>query len=178
MHSNTKTDSISIERIPKTKRMPANNFLYSPQHYSRPQNNIAIFSRIVSHHRDKVAVISRREILTYAGLNEQSNYLATQLRSLKIQPGSVIGVALKRGIGYIVAMFASWKIGCAYLPLDQSLPGKRIQFMMSDRGTSCLVTHSHIIKQKNLDPEAQPTVYQDISRISRADLKANPLMIT
>ena len=120
-----------------------------------------VFEEVASENPEKLALVSRRGTLSYAGLNERSNQLSRHLSSLGIGPECVVAVALERGIEYVVAMFASWKIGATYLPLDQSLPAQRMQYMMSDSGTSVLITVSKIIEEKNLKPTAGTTICLD-----------------
>lgn len=124
-------------------------------------NVTAIFEEVAVKNQEKLALVSRRGILTYAGLNERANQLARHLRSLGIGLECVVGVALQRGVEYIVAMLASWKIGATYLPLDQSLPAKRMQYMMSDSGASCLITFKNIIEEKSLYLNAGMTLCLD-----------------
>ena len=74
----------------------------------------------------KLALVSRCGILGYAELNGRVNRLARQLRSLGIGLGCVVAVALERGVEYVIVVLACWKVGATYLPLDQSLPAKRM----------------------------------------------------
>ena len=133
----------------------------------------ALFEEVAFKTPEKLALVSRRGALSYAGLNERANQLARHLRSLRTGPEFVVAVALERGIEYIVAMFAIWKIGATYLPLDQSLPAKRMQYMMSDSGASFLITVEKIIKEKCLEMEFGGTLYLDDERLINR-LKAYP----
>lgn len=123
--------------------------------------NMATFEKLVSRIPDKLAVISHRGILSYAGLNERANQLAHHLCSLGIGSECVVAVAFERGIEYIIAMLASWKVGGAYLPLDQSLPAKRMQYMLSDSKASCVITTRKILEEKNLDSKINRTLCLD-----------------
>ncbi len=109
-----------------------------------------IFEEVASENPEKLALVSRRGTLSYAGLNERANQLSRHLSSLGIGSECIVAVALERGIEYVIAMFASWKIGATYLPLDKSLPAKRMQYMMTDSGASSLITVNKIIEKKNL----------------------------
>lgn len=126
----------------------------------------ATFESIVAHNADKVALLSRRGTLSFAGLNARANRLARHLRCLGSGPESVVGVALEKGNEYIVAMLACWKIGAAYLPLDQSLPAQRMQYMVSDSGASCLITNKKILTEKALRPGNGPTICLDDRKVT------------
>ena len=132
-----------------------------PSCFFRGHAITAIFEEVASENPEKLALVSRCGTLSYAGLNERVNQLARHLRSLGIGLECVVAVALERGIEYVVAMLASWKIGATYLPLDQSLPAKRMQYMISDSGTSCLVTVKKIIEEKSLKLKAGTTICLD-----------------
>lgn len=110
---------------------------------------------------DKIALISRCGTLSFAGLIERADQVASHLNSLGVGPECVVAVALKRGVDYIVAMLASWKVGATYLPLDQSLPAKRMHYMMSDSGTCCLITVKSIMVEKSLNLKAETTLCLD-----------------
>ena len=125
----------------------------------------AIFEEVAAGNPEKLALISRCGTLSYAGLNERANQLARHLRSLGIGLECVVAVALERGIEYIIAMLASWKIGATYLPLDQSLPAKRMQYMMLDSGASCLITVKQVIEGKSLTLNAGTTLCLDEEKL-------------
>ena len=132
-----------------------------PSRCLRPHTITAMFEQVASENLEKVALLSRRGILSYAGLNERANQLAHHLHSLGIGPESIIAVALERGIEHIVAMLASWKIGATYLPLDQSLPAKRMQYMIADSEATCLITIKGITDEKSLKLEGGITLCLD-----------------
>ncbi|MDI1489125.1 MAG: putative NRPS-like protein biosynthetic cluster [Ramalina farinacea] len=99
-----------------------------------------LFEHVVSRDGHKPAVISQHGTLSYDGLNHRANTLARHLLSLNVRREQVVAVALERGIEYIIALLACWKIGAAYLPLDQSLPRQRMQYMIMDSKAVCLIT--------------------------------------
>ena len=131
------------------------------QQRSPESTNIYVFENVVAEHPEKVALVSRCGCLTYAGLNERANRLARHLISLGAGSGCVVAVGLERGLEYVVSMLACWKVGAAYLPLDQSLPANRMQFMISDSKSSCLITIKKVMNAKTLSLQAGSTVCLD-----------------
>ena len=99
-----------------------------------------LFERVVSRHGHKPALISQQGTLNYDGLNDRANRLARHLLTLNVCREQVVAVALERGIEYIIALLACWKIGAAYLPLDQSLPRQRMEYMIMNSKAVCLIT--------------------------------------
>ncbi|CAD6589326.1 MAG: hypothetical protein ASARMPREDX12_003724 [Alectoria sarmentosa] len=145
--------------------MDATIFEDRPSRCFQRHNITAILEEVASENPEKLALVSRCGTLSYGELNERVNQLARHLRSLGVGLECVVAVALERGIEYVVAMLASWKIGAAYLPLDQSLPTKRMQYMMLDSGTTCLITVKKIIEGKSLKLKAGATPCLDEEKL-------------
>ena len=148
-------------------------FEYQNSRCFQRHNITALFEKVASKTPEKLALVSRRGALSYARLNERANQLARHLRSLGTGLECVVAVAMERGIEYIVAMLAIWKIGATYLPLDQSLPAKRMQYIMSDSGASCLITVEKIIEEKSLGMKSGMTLCLDEKKLIDR-LKAAP----
>ncbi|UCH95064.1 MAG: amino acid adenylation domain-containing protein [Candidatus Aminicenantes bacterium] len=95
--------------------------------------------------------------VTYKELNEKSNRLAHLLREKQIGPDSVVGLMLERSVEIIIGILAILKAGAAYLPLDSSFPGQRIQTMLNDSSVSLLLTQRNALPKKEA---AQPRTQQ------------------
>jgi amino acid adenylation domain-containing protein len=78
------------------------------------------------------AVESGDTALTYAELNARANRLARLLLEQGAGPETVVGVAMPRSAGLVVALLAILKAGAAYLPIDPDYPPERIECMLSD----------------------------------------------
>ncbi|TDW96373.1 amino acid adenylation domain-containing protein [Dinghuibacter silviterrae] len=89
---------------------------------------------------DKVAFTFEGNTLTFREIREQSNQLAHWLKSLGIQPGDRVGVALDRSLDLVIALIAVWKTGAAHIPLDPEFPRERIRFMLEDSSAVLLLT--------------------------------------
>jgi len=76
---------------------------------------------------DRVAVESEEGSLTYAQLERLSNRLCAYLKEQGAGVEDRIGVAVDLGMAAIPAMLAIMKAGAAYVPLDTSLTGSRLQ---------------------------------------------------
>ncbi len=77
---------------------------------------------------DAVA-IGGAQRLTYAELDASANRLAHLLRQCGAQTGELIGIQLERGASLAVAVLATLKAGCAYVPLDPAYPAERLDYM-------------------------------------------------
>jgi amino acid adenylation domain-containing protein len=103
-----------------------------------------LFDRQAARTPDKTAVVCRERSLTYKELEQGAGRLAGDLQSLGVGPESVVAVCLERSLEMIVAMWGVLKAGGAYLPLDPSFPGSRIDFMLRDSGARVVLTQPEL----------------------------------
>ncbi|WP_169713522.1 non-ribosomal peptide synthetase [Paludifilum halophilum] len=89
---------------------------------------------------EAIAITGDQGSLTYYELNQRVNQLAHYLKKKEVAPGVLVGVYLERSWESIISLFAIWKAGGAYLPLDPSYPRERIAMIAEDSGMSLLVT--------------------------------------
>lgn len=82
------------------------------------------------------------ESLSYRMLDQRANHLAQRLRLEGVQPGEIVGLALPRGIDYIVALLAVLKAEASFLPLDPDYPEASLQDMTTRSGAVMLLTLS------------------------------------
>ena len=90
---------------------------------------------------DAPAVIDGDVQLSYAELHAQSDALARRLRAAlpadAVEP--VVGVALPRSAGTVVALLAILKAQAVYLPLDIAHPLQRLQTLLDDAQAALLI---------------------------------------
>ena len=101
-----------------------------------------IFAQNLALNGARPAVMFNAETLTYAQLNERVCDLANRLSVRLHGSAQFIGVALPRGIDFIVAVLAISKLGKAYVPMDHKQPVQHLQFIVNDAQLSqILVSH-------------------------------------
>ncbi|MGK0498672.1 MAG: natural product biosynthesis luciferase-like monooxygenase protein [Oceanicoccus sp.] len=82
--------------------------------------------------------------LSYAQLNHRANQLAHYFLQRGVSSESRIGILLNRSADMVVALMATLKAGCCYVPLDPVYPADRIQYMIDDAGLfSVLLNREH-----------------------------------
>jgi len=84
----------------------------------------------------KPALIFKDKILTYAELDQWSDWVAYCLAQQGIRAGSKVGVWWPRSIELHVAILAIVKVGAAYVPLDREMPSDRVIAVLEEVGAA------------------------------------------
>ena len=87
-----------------------------------------------------VAVVSGSTVLTYGDLDVASNRLARVLIGVGVGPEAAVVVALDRGVSLVVALWAVWKAGGVYVPVDAADPGERVGVVVAATDPVCVLT--------------------------------------
>lgn len=85
------------------------------------------------------ALADERRALSYAELETRSNRLARHLLALCGGPGARVAIAMRRSIDAVAAQLAVLRAGCAYVPLDPSLPEARLARLLESAGVAAVV---------------------------------------
>ena len=104
-----------------------------------------LFEAQVARGPDAVALAYEDRRLTYKELNRRVNQLAHHLRSLRVGPESLVGMAMERSIEMVVGLLAILKAGGAYVPLDPAYPPDRLGFVLNDAGIRALITQTSLL---------------------------------
>src|SRR6476620_964616 len=81
-----------------------------------------IFSMQVDERPEDIALTLGHSHMTYGELDQASNRLANYLLDQGVKKGQLIGLSLDRSPQLIVAIVATIKIGCVYVPIDSKYP--------------------------------------------------------
>ena len=90
------------------------------------------FEQQCSRTPEAVAVVCAGHSLTYRQLDDRSNQLARHLQRFGVQTETLVGVAVQRSVGMMVALLAILKAGGAYVPIDPGYPVQRTALMIED----------------------------------------------
>lgn len=108
--------------------------------YPKDKSLADLFEEQASRSPDKVALVFEDETLTYAQLNARANQLARVLQGKGIENGAVVALLVNRSLEMVIGILAILKLGAAYVTLDPEHPRHRIKFVLSDSGTSAVLT--------------------------------------
>ena len=86
-----------------------------------------------------IAVVCGNDQISFIDLYNRAQAVAAELSDIGVTTGSVVGVALTRGIGLIVALVAIHEVGAAYLPLDPAYPADRLSYLVDDSKASLVL---------------------------------------
>ncbi|KAF5632266.1 non-ribosomal peptide synthetase [Fusarium tjaetaba] len=111
----------------------------------------AIGAQIVAQPRDKLAVVSWDQSLTYDDLESQSTRLAGVLVANGVSVNSIVPFCMEKSSLVVISILAILKSGAAFVPLDPAHPDARIKGILADTGaTVVLSSDQHLERLTNL----------------------------
>ncbi|GEM_PF-3036015 len=106
--------------------------------------------------------------LTFQALNEASERLAVVLIRAGIKKGDTVGVCLAPSCEILIAMFAIFRLGAVYMPLNPDHPKHHHDLIILDAQPATVIT-SRLLNQRGLFAEVQQIFVDDPLPDSRAD---------
>ena len=101
---------------------------------------VSMFDAQVARTPEAVALSFDGQSLTYADFDARANRLARKLIADGIGPESIVGVAMRRSIDLLVALYAVMKAGGAYVPIDPDHPAERTAHVLESAAPVCVLT--------------------------------------
>lgn len=89
-----------------------------------------VFEETVRRFPQREAVHQAGNGISYRDLSRASNEIAAMLRRAGVGRDVIVGVPLESGIAYVAAIIGVMKAGGLFLPLDLSLPDRRLEYML------------------------------------------------
>jgi amino acid adenylation domain-containing protein/FkbM family methyltransferase len=94
---------------------------------------------------ERTAVKFLQQSISFSELNASANRLAHHLISKGAEPESRVVLFLERSIDMISSLWAVWKSGAAFVPLDVTQPRARLKVMLDQANASLIVTHRELV---------------------------------
>jgi len=101
-----------------------------------------IFEQQVAETPDVIAVYDGEKQLTYYELDRWANRVARYLQEAGVQPEILVGLCLSRSLELLVGVLGILKAGGTYVPLDPTLPKRRLASITTGAYLSILLTTS------------------------------------
>ncbi len=124
----------NISPVAATGRLPSDDC---------QQNIVTNFNAQALKTPEANAVNDGQNTLNYSELCQQADAVAQCLMQTNIKAGSIVAIYLPRSNDYLVAILAILKAGCAYLPLEHSLPKARIDFILKDAKVAAVISEEY-----------------------------------
>ncbi|KPM56058.1 hypothetical protein ACG83_12895 [Frankia sp. R43] len=125
----------------------------------------------------EIALVAGARSFTFAGLSAEVNRYARLLLERGVRQEHRVALLLPRDERMVIAMFAVFAVGAAYVPVDAELPDERIGYMLEVAGpTVTLVTDRDVAR---LGPAAGRVVNLDdvVVRARVAELADGPVTV-
>ena len=110
---------------------------FSKPSFLTPIDKLMAYARLIP---DGVAVIDSEGEYTYKELDCLSDRTACYIVNKHEQCGPFIGVSIGRRKEYVLTIFSVLRSGKAFIPLDASLPPKRLEAIITDSDLKVVIT--------------------------------------
>src|SRR5262245_18347738 len=104
-----------------------------------------MFSRVAEDHPRRIAAEVAGRRFTYQELEERSNTTANFLLENGARKGSLVVIMLDDRFEAVAWIIGALKAGCAFVPLESSIPVKRLEVMMADVAPDFYVVETKLI---------------------------------
>ena len=125
-----------------------------------PPSLPALVAAACAGHADRILMIHEDERVTYAAAGRAIATLAAHLRSLGIDKGDRVAVAMRNLPEWPVAFFAATAIGAIAVPLNAWWTGAELAFGLADSGARLLIVDDE--RHRRLQPH-----YSDLPALER-----------
>ncbi|MDI9916926.1 non-ribosomal peptide synthetase [Rhodococcus sp. IEGM 1379] len=129
-----------VDLLGDSERQLATGTWNETQHDVERRTLVDMFDAQVLRTPDSVALRFEDESLTYADFGSRVNQLSRKLVTLDVGPDAVVGLAIRRSLDLVVAMYAILKAGGAYLPIDPDQPADRNDYVLATAAPVCVLT--------------------------------------
>jgi amino acid adenylation domain-containing protein len=123
------------------------------RYYPEDKTIHQLFEEQVEKTPDNIAVVFKKQKLTYKDLNEHSNQLAHVIRNeylehwgQEVRGDTLIGIYLDRSLDMIISILGILKSGAAYVPFDSADPEERLKLKINDSKCKLVLTASNNVQ--------------------------------
>ncbi|WP_437977238.1 amino acid adenylation domain-containing protein [Sorangium sp. So ce295] len=122
------------------------------------------FRRNAQAHPEREALVCEDRRLSYGELAERAAWLSARLRARGVAPGELVAVVMERGWEQVVAVLAVLEAGGAYVPIDATLPERRIHALLEATRARVVLAQSWVKERLALRGHAAVETVDDAGR--------------
>lgn len=135
-----------------------------------PQQELyAVIAQQAAHTPDTIAIEEPQGQLSYQALLLQATHLARVLRAHGVGPEQLVGVYQKRTGALLVSLLAILQTGGAYLPLDPQTPLQRLQWILQQTGTRCILSNNELATELPAWEGSETLVVEQVLQKARSE---------
>ena len=123
---------------------------------------VDVFDAQVVRSPGAVAVSFDGVSLSYAEFDARANRVARYLISVGVGPEALVGVAVRRSVDLLVAVYGVLKAGGGYVPVDPDQPAERNAYVLGAASPVCVISTSDV----GFDAGVAPVVEVDVVDVS------------
>ncbi|WP_321892783.1 non-ribosomal peptide synthetase/type I polyketide synthase [Paraburkholderia tropica] len=112
----------------------------SQRAYDLTQTTPALIAAQAKKTPDAVAVADEFASLSYSELDARANQIARRLVAAGIAQHGRVAIAMERTAMTVAAMIGVWRAGCAYVPLDMTMPAARLRQILDGAGIAAVLS--------------------------------------
>ena len=102
------------------------------------------FARQVGERPDSPAIVSEDRTLSYRELYDYSNQVGRWLRERAVEPNTLVAIVMEKGWEQVVACLGVLAAGAAYLPIDASVPKRRLWYLLEQGEVGWVLTQPEL----------------------------------
>ena len=111
---------------------------------ARPGTLFDLIADAASRHPERPAVKHRDSTIDYRSLLRLSASIGSGLVGLCPSPSRLVGVYMERSIGLVAGLLAAHRTGNAFVPMDPSLPDRRLSHILANARPDVILTERQL----------------------------------
>lgn len=138
-----KDSTEKVQNIPMYTEAEKDKILheFNAEFIDLPYDSVSeAFKEIAELRTDEIAVINGERRFTYGELHRMSDRLAAEMIEAGVSSGAFVALLCERSPEAVIAMIATLKAGCTYVPIDLLYPKDRIEFVLGDCKPEAILT--------------------------------------
>lgn len=132
-------DVIDVEKYPWEVSYPAD---FAVPVIPEKETILSLMEKAIDAHSNKVAFIDGDNQYSYSDINRRANALTHLIREKGAKPEDRIAIMMPNGIGFIIAVLASLKLGLIVVLINPQYSIRELSYQINDSGAKWLVATS------------------------------------